>query len=421
MESGNRVPHLRFPQCRGDGAWDAKPLAEISERITEKVGDVQLTTVSITAGRGFVSQAEKFGRDISGAQYKSYVHLRHGEFAYNKGNSDRYPQGCVYRLKEFSEAAASNAFICFRLKPGHVPGFFEGLFEKNTHGRQLLKFLTSGARSDGLLNIKAEDFFSVRLPVPPKPDEQEKIADCLTSLNALLAAEGRKLEALRAHKTGLMQRLFPRKGETVPRLRFPEFWNAPEWTSTTLGDIAYITSGTTPARSNPEFFEGGDIPWVKTTDLNNSLITRTEECITVKATARLNPVGSVLVAMYGGFKQIGRTGLLGVGAATNQALSVLVVDEERILPVYVLTWLNAKVDDWKRIASSSRKDPNITGADVANFPIRFPSKREQQKIANCLATVDDLIAARARKLDALRIHKQGLMQQLFPSPDEVEA
>jgi type I restriction enzyme S subunit len=119
--------------------------------------------------------------------------------------------------------------------------------------------------------------------------------------------------------------------------------------------------------------------------------------------------------MYGGLKQIGRTGLLKVPAATNQAMSVLVVDENEALPIYVLTCLNAKVDDWKRVASSSRKDPNVTGADVAAFPIGLPAKGEQHRIAACLGTLDALLAAEAEKLAALKAHKKGLMQQLFPS------
>lgn len=411
------MPKLRFPEFRKDGAWEPTPLSDLTDRIVEKVGETALTPVSITAGRGYVSQAEKFGRDISGSQYKNYIYLRRGDFAYNKGNSNLYPQGCVYQLKEFDEAAASNAFICFRLKGGNAPGFFEGLFEKNAHGHQLIRFLTSGARSDGLLNIKPDEFFSVQFPIPPRSAEQQKIADCLTSLDELIAAQGRKVEALTSHKKGLMQQLFPREGETLPRLRFPEFRDAPEWTPTTLGDVAAISSGTTPARANPEYFEGGDIAWVKTTDLNNSVITHTEECITAKAGARINPVGSVLVAMYGGFKQIGRTGILGIPAATNQAMSVLVIDRAQALPVYVLTWLNAKVDDWKRIASSSRKDPNVTGSDVAGFPIHIPAKPEQRRIADCLSTLDARIAAENEKLAALKTHKQGLMQQLFPSPE----
>jgi type I restriction enzyme, S subunit len=268
--------------------------------------------------------------------------------------------------------------------------------------------------------ISGEDFMAMPLPVST-PEEQQKIADCLGSLDELIAAQGRKVEALKTHKKGLMQQLFPREGETQPRLRFPEFRNAGEWECMTLADIAQISSGSTPLRSNAEFFDGGVIPWVKTTDLNNGFISQTEECITPKARARVNPVGAVLVAMYGGFNQIGRTGCLSVPAATNQALSVLVLDQHRALPAYVLTWLNAKVDVWKRIASSSRKDPNITGTDVAKFPIALPMPDEQQRIASSLSSLDTLITAATQALDTLKTHKQGLMQQLFPSAEAVTA
>jgi len=248
--------------------------------------------------------------------------------------------------------------------------------------------------------------------------EQQKIADCLSSLDALVTTQGRKVEAFKTYKRGLMQQLFPREGETRPRLRFPEFRDAPEWEEGTLSDIASISSGTTPPRANPEFYEGGTIPWVKTTDLNNSVIDVTEERITPKARAAINPVGSVLVAMYGGFKQIGRTGYLRVPAATNQALSVLRLRGDKVLPIYLLVWLNAKVEDWKRIASSSRKDPNITGSDVAAFPIWFPSPAEQQRVADCLSSLDAQIAAESKRLDTFKTHKKGLMQQIFPSLEE---
>ena len=125
--------------------------------------------------------------------------------------------------------------------------------------------------------------------------------------------------------------------------------------------------------------------------------------------------------MYGGFNQIGRTGCLSVPAATNQAISVLVLDRKVALPVYVLAWMNAKVQNWKRIASSSRKDPNITGSDVAKFPITLPSIEEQHRIADCLTTLDELIAAQTQRLVALKTRKKGLMQQLFPAAAVVEA
>ena len=414
------VPKLRFPEFRGAEAWKPITLQEASTPVTERVGERKLTPVSISAGLGFVPQAEKFGRDISGNQYQLYTLVRDGDFVFNKGNSLKFPQGCVYLLQGWGQVAAPNVFICFRLKDGYSNGFFQNCFEQNQHGRQLKRHITSGARSNGLLNISKDTFFGVEIPTP-SPAEQQKIADCLSSVDELIAAQARNVDALKTHKKGLMQQLFPREGETQPRRRFPEFQHAGEWEWSTLAAVAKISSGTTPLRSKAEFFDGGRIPWVKTTDLNNSFILQTEESITPKARARINPIGAVLVAMYGGYNQIGRTGCLSVPAATNQALSVLVLDTSRALPAYVLAWLNAKIDDWKRIASSSRKDPNITGTDVAKFPIALPSPGEQQRIAACLSSLDALITAETQKLEALKIHKKGLTQQLFPSPEEIDA
>ncbi|MCZ2290525.1 MAG: restriction endonuclease subunit S, partial [Burkholderiales bacterium] len=331
-----------------------------------------------------------------------------------------FPQGCVYQLRGWGQVAAPNVFICFRLNDDYSDVFFQNCFEQNMHGKQLTKHITSSARSNGLLNISKANFYSVKIPTPNLA-EQQKIADCLSSLDELIAAQARKVDALKTHKKGLMQQLFPREGETQPRFRFPEFQSAGEWECKTLKDIAKITSGSTPSRSNPEFFIGGTIPWVKTTDLNNSFIVETEEKVTFKAKIRINPVGSVLIAMYGGFNQIGRTGCLSVPAATNQAISVLALDQQSVMPAYVLAWLNAKVEVWKRIASSSRKDPNITGSDVASFTIVLPELAEQQRIAACLSSLDDLIAVETQKLEALTTHKKGLMQQLFPSPEDAAA
>jgi type I restriction enzyme, S subunit len=150
-------------------------------------------------------------------------------------------------------------------------------------------------------------------------------------------------------------------------------WIPEEWEVKKIKDIAKISSGTTPLRSIPEYHTRGNIFWVKTTDLNNSIILETEEKVTEKAlletSLRIYPQGTVLVAMYGGFNQIGRTGLLGIDATINQALSAITVDTKKTDQKFLLNWLNAKVGLWKTFAGSSRKDPNITSADVGDFPI----------------------------------------------------
>lgn len=202
----------------------------------------------------------------------------------------------------------------------------------------------------------------------------------------------------------------------VPKLRFPNF--STPWISKTLGNVFEITSGSTPSRSNLNYFKNGHISWVKTTDLNNGLIQSTQEKVTKNAIAetsslKILPKGTVFVAMYGGFNQIGRTGMLLDDAACNQALSAIKPNKKKSDPYFLLSYLNFKIDAWKLFAASSRKDPNITKKDVSDFTFIHPCIEEQIKIADFLSSVDEKIALLNKQYDLLCQHKKGMMQKIF--------
>ncbi|MDE2260226.1 MAG: restriction endonuclease subunit S [Betaproteobacteria bacterium] len=173
-----------------------------------------------------------------------------------------------------------------------------------------------------------------------------------------------------------------------------------------LEEVATFTGGSTPLRAKPQYF-GGNIPWVKTTDLNNGLIAETEETLTElgldESSCKIVPANAVLVAMYGGFNQIGRTGLLLNDSAINQALTAILPDTHKLDPAFLLEWLNFRVDYWKRFAGSSRKDPNITKGDVADFPVPSIPVDQQRNATRVLAEwnsaiekTEQLIAAKER-------------------------
>ena len=406
------VPKVRFPEFIDHGPWDAKPLDDLCDRLSETVGDTQLTPVSISAGKGFVPQAEKFGRDISGSQYSKYIWLQRGAFAYNRGNSKRFPQGCVYQLTEFDEAAASNAFHCFRLHDHCEPAFVLGFFENNGHGRQLIRHITSGARSNGLLNISAGTFFGITIPVPPREAEQQKIADCLGSLDDLIAAEGRKLEALRQHKQGLMQQLFPQPGETVPRLRFPEFSEQGEWYETTIGNMGEVITGSTPSTSRRDFYSG-DFMFVSPADISDlRFVEKTKTTLTEAGFAECRQIkeNSVLFVCIG--STIGKVAQCSRLCATNQQINSLVASSAFVADFAYYLLDNESV----RIASLAGKQavPIIKKSLFAAVKVTAPAIPEQQRIADCLSSLDARLAAQVQKLNALKTHKQGLLQQLFP-------
>ncbi|MCT3580541.1 restriction endonuclease subunit S [Levilactobacillus brevis] len=199
----------------------------------------------------------------------------------------------------------------------------------------------------------------------------------------------------------------------VPQLRFNGYSDA--WEQRKLGKVFKTYSGMTPLRSDISNFRNPEVPWIKTTDLKNSDITSNDEKISAKAANKLKvlPVNTVLIAMYGGFNQIGRTGLLTYPATINQALTALEPNDS-ISPYFLLTELNYRVNDWKKFAASSRKDPNITKRDIDNFMINFPTQQEQQKLGEFFTSIDNLIAANQRKLDLLKEQKKGYLQKMFP-------
>lgn len=408
------VPRLRFPEFVGQDFREVQ-LMDVTAECTERNGDdiSTMPVMGVSKTEGIVPMKERLiASDIS-----RYKIVQKNWFAYNPM---RLNIGSIAQWKGEESILVSPDYVVFKCLNGSDfqvdPSYLNHFRQSDAWGN----FVSEGGDGGVRVRIYYKDLARLRLPLPCTKEQQE-IADCLSSLDELIAAENQKLEIVQTHCAVLMQQILPREGEAAPRLRFPEFRKRSPWKSKTLSEIAAIRSGSTPSRAEPAFYSGGTIPWVKTTDLNNGLIVRTEECVTPAAKVKVNPVGSVLVAMYGGFKQIGRTGYLTVPAATNQAISVLNADENEVLPIYLLTWMNARVGYWKRIASSSRKDPNITGTDVANFPISYPDKDEQQKIADTVASVNRGIEAQIQKITCLTAHKTGLLQQLFPAMGEVPA
>ncbi|EKP5709408.1 MULTISPECIES: restriction endonuclease subunit S [Pseudomonas aeruginosa group] len=414
------VPPLRFPEFRDAGEWESKPLkfmGSFFRGLTYSADEVSKEGLLVLRSSNIQDGTLVLDKDLVfvNKTCPDDIQLRSGDIAICMSNGSKALVGKNAEFRGNYDHDLTVGAFCSIFRPSVE--FSKLIFQTPKY----TKFISVAIGGGNINNLKNSDLGEFEHPVPKLQPEQQKIADCLSSLDELIAAENQKLEILQTHCAVLMQQILPREGEAAPRLRFPEFRKRSPWKSKTLSEIAAIRSGSTPSRAEPAFYSGGTIPWVKTTDLNNGFIVRTEECVTPAARVKVNPVGSVLVAMYGGFKQIGRTGYLTVPAATNQAISVLNADENEVLPIYLLTWMNARVGYWKIIASSSRKDPNITGTDVANFPISYPDKDEQQKIADTVASVNRGIEAQIQKITCLTAHKTGLLQQLFPAVGEVPA
>lgn len=200
---------------------------------------------------------------------------------------------------------------------------------------------------------------------------------------------------------------------SIPKMRFYGY-DSP-WKVSKLGELFEIYSGNTPSRSDRNNYDNGTIPWIKTTDLNNSLIYVNEEKITDHGAKKLKtlPKNTILIAMYGGFNQIGRTGLLTYPATINQALASLLPVKE-INSYFLLNYLNLRKDSWRNVAASSRKDPNITKNDVEKFKISFPSLEEQSAIGSLFRILDDLLASYKENLANYQSLKATMLSKMFP-------
>ena len=420
------VPKLRFPEFGTSEGWKKYKLRELADRITKKVGDNKLVTLSISAGIGFVSQAEKFSRDISGKQYCNYIYLKKGEFSYNKGNSKTFPQGCIYELKEYDEAAVPNAFISFRFKDSYVSGFYKGYFENNFHGIQLVKYITSGARMDGLLNINPSDFFNIILPTPIKKEEQQKIADCLSSIDDLISAEEKKLLLLNDYKKGWMQKLFPAEGKRVPEWRFPEFKDSEEWAQKKLDEIgkfirgfSYSSQDTTDDKTKLLIIRSNNIVPMGKTDYINNLRYVNKKCSKEQSLI----FGDITICMANGSSNlIGKSSFYDGGYAGDITVGAFCGIFRSPLPIVrYLFQTNQYSRELQRVSQGGDGAiANLKEIDIKNIEFLLPTlPEEQEKIADFLFGIDDLIIRQTNKIEALKQHKTALMQGLFPSIEEV--
>ena len=191
-----------------DGEWVEWRLGSLVTRISDVADSPEeFPVLSITAGKGFVLQSDKFSRVIAGKQIGNYVLIRRGEFSYDKGNSKRFPQGCVYRLAECDAGLVPNVFYSFRLDEAKAdPAFIQQFFLAGLHNLHLSKWINSGVRNNGLLNLGAHDFF--KLPIRlPSLREQHAIGRVLDSADHELATLRARLAALQQQKQSLMQKL----------------------------------------------------------------------------------------------------------------------------------------------------------------------------------------------------------------------
>lgn len=404
------APRLRFPEFRDKGGWKRRPLTDVlSEHGLKSTGVEQVYSVSVH--KGLVNQIEHLGRSFSASSTDHYNRVLPGDIVYTKSPTGDFPLGIIKQNKTGSSVIVSPLYGIFSPESIALGVILDAYFESPENAKYYLEPLVQkGAKNT--INVNNSKFLSGTLILPLKKEEQQKIADCLGSLDDVIAAESRKLAALRDHKQGLMQQLFPREGETVPRLRFPKFQDAAEWMEKPLGEFI------------EEFREKSSIQdeYEVLTSSRDGLVRQKDYYDNDRITGRDNigfnviPPGFITYRSRSDDRRFffneNELGVTGIISTYYPVFSLNGVNKKFF--IYLLNRYQLKVGKYSVGTSQTVLSLN----ELKKVELVFPKIDEQKRIADCLSPVDALIAAQAERLRKLRTHKRGLLQQLFPAPED---
>ena len=407
------VPKLRFPEFLGQ-LWRDVRLQDVTTECTTRNGEDVLAkaVMGVTKAEGIIPMQER----LIGADISRYKLVRRNWFAYNPM---RLNIGSIARWPNDSDILVSPDYVVFRCSDEPASAIDPEYLDHLRRSDQWEDFVTASGMGSVRVRIYYSDIGRLQLKLPP-PAEQKKIAECLSSVDELIDAQARKLDALRSHKKGLMQQLVPREGETQPRYRFPEFQDAGEWEETCLGDIVGFESGGTPSKQNPKFWNGS-LPWVSAKDMKQLFLEDTEDRITTSAVddgAKQVPAGTVLMLTRGMtlFRDLPIC-VLRRPMSFNQDVKALRANGDLLTEFLPYLLLANKQRMLGMVDAAGHGTGRLNTDELKSFNVSYPQEPEQRRIAECLSSLEFLIPSQTQMLNALKIHKKGLMQQLFPSPD----
>jgi type I restriction enzyme, S subunit len=411
--NGGPLPKLRFPEFRIIGDWLFLRGDEMFDPISNKDHNSDLPILAISQEFGAVPRDEiDYNVVVTDKSVGSYKVVEIGDFVI----SLRSFQGGI----EYSEyrGICSPAYIILRKKDNSIANQFYKYYFKTVNYINELNKSIEGIR-DGKM-VSFAHFSEIKLPLP-KHEEQRKIAACLSSLDSLLAAHSRKLEALMDYKKGLMQALFPAEGESVPKIRFPKFSYAGEWEIYKASSLLIKVSNPVEVKPNEIYKQIGirshgkgifykepvtgqelgnkRVFWVEESAFIVNIVFAWEQAVAITSKEKHGMIASHRFPMY--------------KARDNKC------DVDFIKHFFLTRIGKALLGIASPGGAGRNKTLGQTEFDDLAFKVPIDVS-EQQRIASTLSTLEDLIAAQVTQVEALKQHKRGLMQGLFPSPDKAD-
>ncbi len=408
------VPRLRFPEFRDAEGWGARKLKTACEVNPSNSGlpetFVYIDLESVEAGELKLRKVI----DRINAPSRAQRVLRYGDVIfqivrpYQRNN-------LLFNIDEDIPFVASTGYA--QLRAIDSVGF---LFQA-IHADDFVERVITKCTGSNYPAINSSDLADIYITLPGKA-EQQKIADCLSSLDEVISAENQKLETFKKYKKGLMQQLFPREGETVPRLRFAEFRDAGEWKESKLGELTSIVRGGSPRPIDQFLTSAADgLNWLKIGDVDRDAkyITSTEERVRAEALSKTRVIqpGDFILSNSMSF---GRPYISTIQTCIHDGwIAVTKIPASLNSDFLYYALLSERSQKYFLDRAAGGGVQNLNKDIIKTLMLGFPEVEEQQSIADCLSSLDNLVTTQAEKVEALKDHKKGLMQQLFPVLDEV--
>jgi type I restriction enzyme S subunit len=384
-------------------------LGEVAERVTRKNTKLESTLpLTISAQHGLIDQNTFFNKQVASKDVSGYFLVKNGEFAYNKSYSNGYPWGAIKRLDMYDMGVLSTLYIVF--KPTDVESeFLAQHYETTNWHKQVSACAAEGARNHGLLNISPADFFNTNLAMPQEKSEQTAIGTFFRTLDDTITLRKRKLDGLKSLKKSYLQQMFPRNGETVPKVRFGGFEG--KWTERKLGEMLVerneqtfpsdkqplvsftVENGVTPKteRYNREFLVRDEQKKYKTTKYDD--IVYNPANLKFGAIARNTYGNAVFSPIYVTFE---------VCETTLPSFIEMIVTNPNFIK-RTLKYQEGTV--YERMA--------VKPEDLLLFAIFLPSKEEQIAIGDFFQNLDEQITTQTQKVEQLQNLKKGFLQKMF--------
>ena len=397
--------------------WDVAQIGNYYELRNEKVSDYDFEPLSVTM-KGIVPQLATAARSDDHSNRKL---VKKGDFVINS-RSDRRGSCGISPL----DGSVSLINIVMEPRGKMNPQYYNWLFHTEQFADEFYKW--GHGIVDDLWTTRWQEMKKI-LIVAPLPDEQQAIADYLdetcSKIDEIIAEAKASIDEYKELKQSVIFEAVTKgldKNVEMKDSGIEWIGKTPvDWNIAKINRVAWTTSGATPLRSKEtEYYDNAVIRWVRTLDLNNGHVTDSSEKITETAlknsSCSIMPVKTVCVAMYGGAGTIGKSGILEVECATNQAICSIVSDKKVLNPDYLHYVIMAVRKYWMKYAVGTRKDPNINQQIIAQMRIPIPQLSKQDIIVNHLDKVtdkcDSLIAEKQSLINDLEAYKKSLIYEV---------